>query len=890
MPAGDKDAARTQPILGRHAETALLRSLLIDAEAGSGATVLVAGPGGIGKTSILRWLEGTANDHRLRVRRGYCLAEIQEPFFPMEQLFSPGGGAELRTSVRRARSRMEAIPQAFMPRSATGAVSEALPAALVPLGSRSDEEQSPADRAPANVLLDYLSKIEEDSLASPCVLILDDFHWADPDSVQALQFLSRNISRMPVLMAVALREDEVQSSALRIVLSNMRREGLTKDISLKGLDEKDSLQLLENAVRAPLEAARAHDAVRFLLEQTGGNPYFFLELVRMWQEDGLIRVEGGKVVIDDRLSRGYKGVGIKVPDSVLDLLTQRLRSLTRVDREVLEGAAILGQEFEVAPLDELFPSRGEGVGKALDRLAAKKGLVVHKDEGGTRYGFAQALLWEAVRGSIPEERRKQWTGQLAKWLELHIPADLERISTLYQWGGLNKQALQYVDRIIEMSLQMHAHERAIMNFETRIGLMEHEGASAEEMAKWGLSVVDRLRKDGGDDHWVASSCRRLLQASPPEPLSWELVVRLADATTVNLLQEARQLLDKVKVAATQRPELASPALSGMIAVVDSRVLYSEGKSDASAEVARAALSILPEGELFSRGLAYYGLGWFEMDRNRWEEATRALEKGLAAAGEGKVDGLIPHLLNLKGSIAMVKGDLRVSEKCSMEASAICRGLGNVVTLSVVQCNLSVTRQEMGDIDGAEEAAREALRLAQVFNQAYLQGSTSQTLGEVLVLRKSASEAMDLFSKAKRVYGETGNSELIQEVDMDIAEVKGIMGDAPGALDTLKKVMEQGQLKQDQTAHFHMVRFRLMLAMGDKDESRADVELALEESRKRGLRYWEGRALLGLSDWEKAFGTPESADKMRQEAENVLKGCGVVNISLFQSSTSRPVEK
>jgi tetratricopeptide (TPR) repeat protein len=914
----EQRSSPTKPptLVGRQEETAALSAILAEAEGGQGITALITGPGGIGKTALLRWLEEVAISHNLWMRWGYCLPEVSEPFFPMEQIFRSDEEDEQGGEGK-------GLPLAFVPlgkgtrpemgRGQRGSEPEgyseqmSAPLAFVPLGKETGQSggrEGPIDapmafmpvaretegrsRAPANVLLDYLSRIEKESWEHPCVIFLDDFQWADPDSVQALRFLSRNIKRMTVLIAVTIREDEVNDPSFLEALSEMRRGGLVKDVPLAGLREKEAQQLLERAINAPLETGKAAAAVHFLLDLTGGNPYFFLETVRHLQDAGMVRMGGKKAVLEVPTGRGPVGLGLSVPDSVTALLDRRLSTLTKDESELLAGAAFIGQEFEVAPLQELFGYPRNVVSKALKELSTKKDVVVPRGEGGTKYAFAHALLWDSVRKSVPEEKRKEWSGKLASWWEAHLPADIERITTLYQLGGLNAKALTCVDRVIEISLQMHAHERVARCVEMGLRLMEQEGTPVEGMAEWGLAVVDRLRGDGGDHNWNTPIYRRLLQMGPPEPASWELLIRLANETTMDQTKEARQLFNKVQEATRHRPELASQALLGRIAVANSWLLYFEGNSNGSIECAREALSILPEDERLFRGLMLWHMGWIAMDLNRFEEAADDLEKGLAVAKAGKLMGLIPLLLNVKGAIALMRGDLIGSENCFSEASATCRNLGQIRNRTVFLANLSYTRAHMGDLDGAESAAREALRISDAFDQPYGQSCALQALGEIMLMRKAP--AIDTFNKAIGILKEIGNTETIFDLDLDITEATGVMGDPAGALVSLKEMKDEVVPKQEYRARIHMLRGRFAMETGAKDEARSELERALEESRQGNQLYWEGRAMLLLSEWEKRYGSPENAAKAREESEKILGECGVVNLGVFTGEPSEPAER
>jgi tetratricopeptide (TPR) repeat protein len=874
-------SAAVPALVGRRSEIVALSRMLSQAEAGSGSTAIVSGPGGIGKTSILRWVEEASNDHKLWVRWGYCLPGVQEPFFPLEQVFRPDRRGTPSQPGATGDAGPRGLPQTFFPQARIKASPTELPLAFLPL-TRAPKtgRSSPESRAPANVLMDYLTTLESEAASRPCVLLLDDFHWADPDSVQALRFLGRNIKRLPVLMVVGLREDEVKGFAFQEVLRDLKREGLASDISLGGLDEKAALQLLEGTIHAPLDPTTATEAVRYLLGQTGGNPYFFLEVVRQLQGSGMIRVEGGKTIMVHPSGKGAGKVRFAVPDAISTLLKQRLDTLARDDRDLLDAAAILGQEFEMAPLDAIFHSRDENVGTALRRLSTKGGLIVPRDGEGTRYAFAHALLWETVTDTTPEEKMRPWAEQLATWLEAHRPADIERIAELHESGGSTAKALACVDRIIALSLQMHAHERVAGYFERGLALMEQAKTSPAQMAEWGLSVVGRLRSDGTSIRLLDPMCRRLLKLDPPAPLSWEVLLRLANALASTNVGEGKQLLSKVREETRKRPEIVSQALLGRVAVANAVLLYAEGKPDDSAEAAREALSTLPEEERFFRGLAYEQLGWIDMDRNQWGEATANLEKGLIVAREGRSYGLMPAFLNLKGSMASLEGNLTLAESCFNEGLSICRNLGEIAGLSLYGSNLSQTRRDMGNIEGAEDVAREALRIAEAFDLHFPRGVAAMGLGEVLIQKKSFAEAEELFRRAGVVFEKIGAGEMVLQLGIDTAEMRGMMGDTEGALSALTEMKNAKDLKQDQAARLHLLRASFMNDSSAKEEVRTAIELALDESKKKDMRYWEGRALIALSAWEKKWGSPDKAAGVREQAEKILRECGVTNLSLF----------
>jgi tetratricopeptide (TPR) repeat protein/DNA-binding transcriptional ArsR family regulator len=742
-----------------------------------------------------------------------------------------------------------------------------------------DEVSPPVTRAPATTLLYYLSTLEREVLTSPFVLLLDDFHWADQDSVQALKFLSRNIRNLPVLMAVALREDEVDDPAFIEVLRDLRREGLVTDIHLKGLNETAARQLLESVAQAHVDPAKTRAALRSLIERTGGNPYFLVETVHQLQEGGQIRKEGGKAMLDLAKLADGESAALPVPGSISDLLKKRLEALSGDEREMLEMASLVGKEFKAAPLKDLVRPANDGTDRVLQRLATERGLLFKENGDEPRYSFAHALLWETVRNAIPSPKKGELSKKLASWWEAHEPGDVEKIAALYREGGVATKGLHWTEKSIAISLQAHAHQRVARHFEFGLGLLRMNGAPAKKEVEWGLSVVDQLRRDGAEAQLVEPMCRVLMELNPPEPLLCNVMLELLNVT-VNREPQARQLLSKIQRSVELKPEIASPATTGRIAVLEALILTNEGQIEAANDKAGKASSLLSEGDTYFQGLVHHHLGWIATERANWEEAERHIELALKSAKSGNAGGLIPRILNLQGAMAIMKGELVKAEETFTEFVEITRNKGQFHGLVVGLCNLGIALARRGNFAKAEEAIREELRIAEKFDYPLDIGTGSQLLGYLRLHMGLPEEAIEFFRTAESVYLEHAISIDRMGLRSDMAEARGLAGDPVGALQDLAEVEEEDRV--DQTAMLGIRRATLLLATGARDEAKAEVDRALALCRQHGLRYWEGRALLVLADWEERFGSSGKATDAREEADKVLKECGVCEPSLAAS--------
>ncbi len=114
----------------------------------------------------------------------------------------------------------------------------------------------------------------------------------------------------------------------------MKREDLFKEIKIANLNQKDVSELAENMLEGDLQ----HELAAKLAKESQGNPLFVVESLRMLHERGSLIHEHDKW----RLAHGE----IEIPDKIRDIILQRLSSLTRNQRKVLDAASAMGERFD----------------------------------------------------------------------------------------------------------------------------------------------------------------------------------------------------------------------------------------------------------------------------------------------------------------------------------------------------------------------------------------------------------------------------------------------------------------------------------------------------------------------------------------------------------------
>ena len=278
-------AAHAGGLLERSDELATLaESLVAVEESGRGQVLLLGGEAGVGKTVLL---EAFCDEHpRLCILRGAC-----------DPLFTPRPLGPLLGVAEEAGGELEALVNA-------GALPYEVATALA----------------------------GELSARAPSIFVLEDLHWADEATLDALRLLVRRVESVPALVVASYRDDELDAvHPLRIVLGELATSSSIGRMKLPGLSPSAVAELAEPYGADPDE----------LYEKTAGNPFFVVEAL----------AAGAEVI----------------PDTVRDAVLARAARLTPTGRALLEAVAIVPAHAELWLLDASRVSRSTGSTSASPR-------------------------------------------------------------------------------------------------------------------------------------------------------------------------------------------------------------------------------------------------------------------------------------------------------------------------------------------------------------------------------------------------------------------------------------------------------------------------------------------------------------------------------------------
>src|ERR1700733_13571378 len=242
-------------LVGRDREREAIERALQSGRAGTSATLALVGEAGIGKTVLLDHAAQSAAGMRVLRARG-IESEAQIPFGALLELLRP------------ALAMLGAIPE---PQAI------ALEGALA-LRRGPAQERFAVGAATLSLLAAYAEQ-------EPVVVLVDDAHWLDGSSAQALLFAFRRLVADPIAVLIAVREGD------RSLLDGADLPTLR----LAGLTSSEAATLL--AGLTPTAAERLHGA-------TAGNPLALLELSAD-ADDLALAPEGAPVLVSARISRAF---------------------------------------------------------------------------------------------------------------------------------------------------------------------------------------------------------------------------------------------------------------------------------------------------------------------------------------------------------------------------------------------------------------------------------------------------------------------------------------------------------------------------------------------------------------------------------------------------------
>jgi class 3 adenylate cyclase/tetratricopeptide (TPR) repeat protein len=793
------DAARARGLtrfVGRTRELAALREALAAAAAGDGRTVVVLGEAGVGKSRLLdefarspdarTWLvlEAAATTYG-RMRSEPPVVELLRRYFGVD------AGDDTQAIREKVAGRVLVLDEALR---------DILPPILALLDALPDDwafrTLDPEERR--REILEAIPRLlTRASRRSPLLLIVEDLHWIDAESLAVLETLAARLSGHRVLLVVSLRPEGGDVHLRFRAAVEVRLEPLPPE-SATGL--LDTL-LGEDTGLGPLK--------RLLVERTGGNPFFLEETVRALVETGVLSGRPGAFALTRAAAE------VQIPATVQALLAARIDRLSPEDKRLLQTAAVIGVDVPSALLRAVAGFGDEDLRAGLARLEAAELLDQSALFPDPEYRFRHALTHDVAYQSLLSERRRALHRSIVEAIEAqdrrHGPARVEQLADHAVRGELWDEAVVYLRRAGARAAARAAYEEAVGRF------------------RQALSALESLPR------------RR-------ETLEEALALRLDLRRALLPLGRPTEILDHLAAAAALAEELGDRRELVRVLVLRANHAWWVGEPAAAAAAAERALALARAlGDRTLETTARFYLGQARHARGDYEAAIEDFRAVVTAAEAEAATGTPPRVASLFFGVWLVRCLVETGREEALHQAertvALAARLDSppaAVATAHARGWLAIAGHDLGAGIAALERAR---ALAESVRVPVLALATDTLLGRGYTLAGTTAGVPLLTAAAERA--EVLGLWVDQSLRLAwLAEAKLGAGDPAGAAVLADRALALARRHGERGNEAHALAARALVAGREGRDDRAEAEAAAALADRLGMRALAARCRLG----------------------------------------------
>ncbi len=386
------------PFVGREKELELLLDGLERAGAGRGQAFSIMGEAGVGKSRLLYEFRKAITHEDVNFLEGRCLSYSGGvAYHPIIDIFKSNFDVREGDKDDQVRDKVKkSLKETGMDEAST------LPYLLELLSVK----DSGIDRIPMSgearrerMMEAWKQVMLKGSETRPLVIVIEDLHWTDRSSEEALKYLLESISGARLLLIFTYRPEFVHTWGSKVYHSQLNltrlsnRESLAMVTSLLGTEDIDP-QLEE-----------------LILGKTEGVPFFIEEMIRSLKDLGIIERKDYTYYLTKDIS------DVSIPGTIQDIIMARVDSLPDAAKGVLQMGSVIEREFSY---DLMKRVAGLPEPELLSHLSLLKDAELVYERGvypQSSYIFRHALTREVVYDSIPAARKKRLHVEIGNAIE-----------------------------------------------------------------------------------------------------------------------------------------------------------------------------------------------------------------------------------------------------------------------------------------------------------------------------------------------------------------------------------------------------------------------------------------------------------------------------------------
>ena len=670
--------------IGREQERAALAERLDEVLEGSGGVVLLEGESGVGKTRLLAEVVEAARWRGMDVMWGRSSPSGGRPFAPLADALKSG-----ITDLRR-RQLDDSLEPVWR---------EELENLLEP-SDTAEVDIRHADDHVARMRESIARTFEGIAEVAPTLVVLEDVHWADDDTIQALTQLAHRIEDDRLLFAVSYRHGEARDREdVWALLRSLDRMPNCERISLAPYSPAQTEELIRKSLGIPEVSREFSERVH---RETGGLPLFIVETLRAYYEQD--RLADAEAPAEEPTPSADR---LPLTPTVHALIRHRLSALTPGSQKTLELIGVHDSDLTLAEIVDASALDDEATLRAVDDLVRRR-LIEARDGN---YLVAHELMRRVMYDELSLSRRLDLHRRIALAVETHRPDEVELLAHHFTVARMPDRAAGYLERAARRALAVHAFDTAAFHLARASEALEEIGAPDERrftVAALHEEVLDVLARREDQGHTLTRMERYADEAQLTDVHRRRAWWHAHQDRFPEAEAEARKALERARSSHDGGRAVAALSTLGMIACFGGRaaegVVYLEEAAD------------------------YRGT-----DERQEADARNALGQNLIDLQRfGEAESQLLTALRLYTDLEDLRGQAEV--------------LGMLGTL----------RMERGEPDPAEADFERAIEISSRIGYRYGEAVYRMNLGILHIITNRLGAAIERLEEAKAVYADMGN--------------------------------------------------------------------------------------------------------------------------------------
>ncbi len=649
------------------------------------------------------------------------------------------------------------------------------------------------------------------SRTAPMLMIFDDMHAIDKDSLEAFKVLTKNL---------------VNSRTVIFVLSRLNDDGSKPDFSFSIGEEHITSLLMDRLaerdvplfIKNVLGSRSSDELSSFVFKRSGGNPFFMEQLLLYMNENSYI-LEGGEGSL--KMSKS----DVEIPGEVNSILVSRLDRLSSKLKDAVFRASVLGNDIDLNILKDITLADSfndiikEGVEELIWNYVSEVFCV-----------FRHALLRDAAYFMQLKSRLREIHHNVACSIEKNYPGEERFYSSIafhYDKAGVKNMTILYLEKAGDYARSQYHNSDAEHLYERLLSLLDEE----KDIIETG-HVLGNVYKVSGKWDKAEKLFRESLK------ISQKTKDRLLTAASMKEL--GSMLLEK------GRYDEAEPLLEKSV------VLY-KGLNEVKGECD-------VEGY---RGLIHYYKG--ELD-----DAVEHFSRRLELSQKIKDKTAIALSYRYLGGVAYYRSDYSTAHQYYLKQLEMSKETHNDLDIAVAESNLGLVYSHMNDLKNAAKYYQSALDAFKKIGVRQYICNTSNNLGELKFWLGEYDEARRLFENQLQIASELGIKRHISIAYNYIGNICRKQGHYQEALQYYNKAIAIGEELNVLTilCEYYYEKATLFYEMDRLEEALELVEKAVKMSIEVNRKDFEFRS--ELLKWR--IISNNNSEKAVMELRKMMESC------------------